>query len=101
MPSTPPQTDQPDIRYRQTTSVCGPPEPPVEAASTEQVAAAPPSRDDVDMHAGQETASQLQEQEVSDVQRQLLDAVINTLNWDNDIRIDPVVIFIIITLLYL
>ena len=74
------ETDRPDVRYRQTTNVAGPSESGVQAVKAVHVAAASPSHGS---------------------KRLLMDTVISTLKWDNDIRRDPIVIVVLITCLFL
>ena len=93
-------SDLPDIRYRQTTSVGEISASSIQTVTADQVAAAPPSRHDVDVAATETTNQPLQQQECKDAS-QLLDTVIRTLFWSNDIRIDPVIIVVVITVLYL
>jgi len=101
------QTDQADIRYRQTVTVSGPsePEPAIEATSAAQVAAAPLTthRDDVTAAATETPQQPQQQQQQQDVDRsqQFVDAVMRILNWDNDIRRDPFITVIVITVLFL
>jgi len=99
------QAEHPEIRYRQTASVGGPPEPPVQAASAAQVSAAPPPSHDTVDAAGTETAPQQQQEQQQeenvDISQRLRDEVICTLNWNHDIRRDPLIIVVIITLLFL
>lgn len=92
------QSDRPEVRYRQTASVGGSSEPPVQAVGTTQAAAAPPHHDDVDVAAGTEASARAAED--GDGSRRLLAAVMSTLSWNNDTRRDPLIIFIVVALLF-
>lgn len=64
----------------------------------QEVAAAPPSREDID------TETVKPQEDVADTMSssdRLLDALMTTLNWNNDTRRDPIIIVVIVTLLFL
>jgi len=104
--SSEPQTEarSEEVRYRSTASkpIGGPAnsETAVQAAEVAQVAAAPPPSPTHDVD--EQDAKRLHTREDDDgSERRLLNVMMSTLSWNNDIRLDPLIIVVIITILYL
>jgi len=68
----------------------------------QEVAAAPPQREDSDATRAATAEPQVEQEDVATtLSERLLDAVMSTLSWDNDTRRDPIIIVVVVTLLFL